>query len=90
MFTKANKCVLTRGLAKFDWDNSHKLGNIDELKKVKGEEGSDIVLWEAQRFIRNCLIRISSTDSTAHLSDRSRKREKAVQGPLAPREHESC
>ncbi len=45
VFTKANKYVLTRSLAKFDWANSHKLGNIDELKKVKGEEGSDIVLW---------------------------------------------
>ncbi len=45
VFTKANKYVLTRGSAKLDWANSHKLGNIDELKKVKAEEGSDIVLW---------------------------------------------
>ncbi len=45
VFTKANKYVLTRGSAKLDWANSHKLRNIDELKKVKAEEGSDIVLW---------------------------------------------
>jgi dihydrofolate reductase len=45
VFTKANKYVLTRGSAKLDWANSHKLSNIDELKKVKAEEGSDIVLW---------------------------------------------
>jgi dihydrofolate reductase len=45
VFTKANKYVLTRGSTKFDWDNSHKLSSIDELKKVKGEEGPDIVLW---------------------------------------------
>ena len=45
VFTKANKYVLTRGLAKLDWANSHKLGSIDELKKVKAEEGPDIVLW---------------------------------------------
>ena len=30
---------------KFDWDNSHKLSSVDELKKVKTEEGPDIVLW---------------------------------------------
>ncbi len=45
VFTKANKYVLTRGSAKLDWANSHKLRNIDELKKVKAEEGADIVLW---------------------------------------------
>jgi len=45
VFTKANKYVLTRGSAKFDWANSHKLGTIEELKKVKAEEGPDIVLW---------------------------------------------
>ncbi len=45
VFTKANKYVLTGGSAKLEWANSHKLRNIDELKKVKAEEGSDIVLW---------------------------------------------
>ena len=45
VFTKADKYVLTQGAAKLDWANSHKLRNINELKKVKAEEGSDIVLW---------------------------------------------
>jgi len=45
VFTKANKYVLTGGSAKLEWANSHKLRNIDELKKVKAEKGSDIVLW---------------------------------------------
>jgi dihydrofolate reductase len=45
VFTKANKYVLTQGSAKFDWANSHKLSSIDELEKVKAEEGPDIVLW---------------------------------------------
>lgn len=45
VFTKANKYVLTRGSAKLEWANSHKLANIDELKKVKAEKGADIVLW---------------------------------------------
>ena len=45
VFTKANKYVLTRNTPKLDWANSHKLGSIDELKKVKAKEGPDIVLW---------------------------------------------
>ena len=32
VFTKTNKYVLTRGMTKFDWANSHKLGSIEELK----------------------------------------------------------
>lgn len=45
MFTKANKYVLTGSSAKLEWANSHQLRNLDESKKVKAEEGSDIVLW---------------------------------------------
>jgi len=45
VFTKANKYVLTRGSAKLDWANSHKMRDIDDLRKVKGGEGPDIVLW---------------------------------------------
>jgi dihydrofolate reductase len=33
------------GSAKLEWANSHRLRNIDELKQVKANEGSDIVLW---------------------------------------------
>ena len=45
VFTKANKYVLTRGSAKLNWANSHKMRNIDDLRKVKAGEGPDIVLW---------------------------------------------
>ena len=45
VFTKANKYVLTRGLAKLDWANSHKMHSIDDLRKVKADDGPDIVLW---------------------------------------------
>jgi dihydrofolate reductase len=44
-FAKADKYVLTRGSTKFDWTNSHKLSRIDGLKKVKAQEGPDMVLW---------------------------------------------
>jgi dihydrofolate reductase len=45
VFTKANKYVLTRGAAKLDWANSHKVGNVDDLRELKAGDGSDIVLW---------------------------------------------
>ena len=45
VFTKANKYVLTRGSAKLDWANSHRMRNLDDLRKIKAGEGPDIVLW---------------------------------------------
>jgi dihydrofolate reductase len=45
VFTKANKYVLTRGSAKLEWANSHRIPNIDDLRKIKAGEGPDIVLW---------------------------------------------
>ena len=45
VFTKANKYVLTRGTAKLDWANSHRIRNMDDLRKVKAGDGEDIVLW---------------------------------------------
>jgi dihydrofolate reductase len=60
VFNKANKYVLTHnsdkpGLgksgseksssAKLDWANSHQLRSLDDLRKVKVGEGSDIVMW---------------------------------------------
>lgn len=44
-FNEANKYVLTHGNQKLGWANSHKLGSVDELKKVTAGEGPDIVLW---------------------------------------------
>jgi dihydrofolate reductase len=45
VFTKANKYVLTRGSAKLDWANSHRMGNMDDVRKVKAGDGPDMVLW---------------------------------------------
>lgn len=45
VFTTANKYVLTRGSAKFGWANSHRMRNLDDLRKVKAGDGPDIVLW---------------------------------------------
>jgi dihydrofolate reductase len=63
VFTKANKYVLTRGSAKLDWANSHRMRNLDDLRKVKAGEGPDIVLWGSstlypQLFGANLIDRI--------------------------------
>jgi len=43
--TKANKYVMTRGPGTLAWANSHPLRGLDELQKVKGGTGPDIVMW---------------------------------------------
>lgn len=43
-FGRANKYVLTRGDQPLEWENSHRLGSIDEVARIKAEEGSRIVI----------------------------------------------
>lgn len=57
VFTKANKFVLTGDSAKLECANSHKLPNLDELNKVKAEQGSDIVLWGSSTLYPQLLDR---------------------------------
>jgi dihydrofolate reductase len=43
-FTRANKYVLTRGRPELGWSNSHRLGDLDELRKVKEGDGPDLLI----------------------------------------------
>ncbi len=43
-FDRANKYVLTRGTQPLEWQNSHRLSGIDDVARVKAEEGSDIII----------------------------------------------
>ncbi len=45
IFNGAKKYVLTRGSEKLEWANTQRVRSIDDLKKVKAENGSDMVLW---------------------------------------------
>ncbi len=45
VFNRATKYVLTHGSEKLEWANTRRVRTIDELKSVKAEKGSDIVLW---------------------------------------------
>ncbi|MEQ1518666.1 MAG: dihydrofolate reductase family protein [Usitatibacteraceae bacterium] len=43
-FTKATKYVLTHGNDQWDWQNSHRLSDIEAVKKVKASEGPDLLI----------------------------------------------
>ena len=43
-FTRANKYVLTRGSPDLGWSNSHRVGGMDELRKIKEGEGPDLLI----------------------------------------------
>lgn len=43
-FDRANKYVLTRGDQPLEWQNSHRLSGIDDVARIKAEEGSDIII----------------------------------------------
>ena len=44
-FTAADKYVLTRGDQPLEWENSHRLPDIDGLAEVKRGDGPDLVVW---------------------------------------------
>ncbi|HSJ77343.1 MAG TPA: dihydrofolate reductase family protein [Erythrobacter sp.] len=43
-FTAANKYVLTRGDRPLEWENSHRLGSIEDIAALKQEDGPDLVI----------------------------------------------
>ena len=44
-FTQAKKYVLTHGDAPLEWENSHRLSGIADLRKVKESDGPDLRIW---------------------------------------------
>jgi dihydrofolate reductase len=43
-FTRANKYVLTRATPDLGWSNSHRLGSLDELRRIKEQDGPDLLI----------------------------------------------
>jgi len=43
-FTRAKKYVLTRGSPDLGWSNSHRLGSLKELRRVKEGDGPDLLI----------------------------------------------
>jgi dihydrofolate reductase len=43
-FTKAAKYVVTRGNEQLEWKNSHRVGDIDAIRKIKAGEGPDLLI----------------------------------------------
>lgn len=61
-FTKAAKYVVTRGNDRLEWENSHRLGDIDAVKKIKGGVGPDLLIQGSSTLYPQLL--------TANLIDR--------------------
>ncbi|MFM5893430.1 MAG: dihydrofolate reductase family protein [Novosphingobium sp.] len=49
-FTKARKYVLTRGNQDLPWENSHRLGNIDDVAALKQGDGPELRIWGSSRI----------------------------------------
>jgi dihydrofolate reductase len=43
-FGRANKYVLTRGAQPLEWENSHRLGTIDDVAAIKAQDGADVII----------------------------------------------
>jgi dihydrofolate reductase len=43
-FDRAGKHVLTRGSEPLEWQNSHRLGGVEDVAELKASEGSDLVI----------------------------------------------
>ena len=43
-FDRANKYVLTRGDQTLEWQNSHRLGGVEDVAAIKAAEGSNIII----------------------------------------------
>lgn len=49
---EVTKYVLSNTLEKSDWENSVFLKNLDDIKKLKSSEGSDIKVWGSSRLVQ--------------------------------------
>ena len=43
-FNGAQKYVLTRGQPALEWENSHRLGGMDDLARIKASDGPDLLI----------------------------------------------
>ena len=43
-FDRANKYVLTRSDERLEWQNSHRLGSVEDVARIKEGEGSDLII----------------------------------------------
>ena len=54
-FDKANKYVLTRGSQPLEWQNSHRLAGIEDVARIKAEDGSDLIIQGSSTIYPNLL-----------------------------------
>jgi dihydrofolate reductase len=60
-FDKANKYVFTRGSQPLEWQNSHRVSGIEDVARIKEEEGSDLII-QGSSTIYPALLRAGLID----------------------------
>ena len=59
-FTQAGKYILTHSDAPLEWQNSHRLGHIEEIATLKKTSGPDLLIQGSSKLTRNCSQRACS------------------------------
>ncbi len=54
-FEKAAKYVLTRGSQPLDWQNSHRLADLEAVQALKATKGPDLFVWGSSTLIPQLL-----------------------------------
>lgn len=49
---EVNKYVLSNTVNKSDWQNSHFLTSVEDIKKLKNSEGRDIKIWGSSELVQ--------------------------------------
>jgi dihydrofolate reductase len=51
----ATKYVVTKTLGRLDWANSHKLGGMDEIRRLKASDGPELHVWGSSQLLQTLI-----------------------------------
>ena len=51
-FNKAAKYVVTRSLTQLDWENSHRLNSIEQVRRLKASKGPALHIWGSSQLLQ--------------------------------------
>ncbi len=56
-FTKATKYVVTNGLGRFDWVNTHRMSGdaVDEVRRLKASDGPELHIWGSSELLQTLI-----------------------------------
>ncbi len=54
-FDKATKYVVSRTLDRLDWKTSQRLGNVDEVRRLKASDGPELHVWGSSNLLQTLM-----------------------------------